>query len=358
MLVATFSAVTAWSGRRITREQDHFVLEGFGVISAAQVLEYDRATPLVWSAGGTRAWVRSVAHREGAPVGLATAAGAVAGDASGAAASPSAARRPDGAPSVSSATSDSAQPGAGRAGPSAGASAGAQSGSASQHAARRLERRFPRAHYVGGQPSLGPSLDGTMLVTTVAVTVSGGAGAPGPSVSFTEVVRVSLYAAQVLARSGLTTSMSADGRTLGERTAEDRTFLVAHLRPRGYEAFALDGRAPEDVRRALAPVLAEAGVLLEGCAPSGRPSPVTDEVQRLAELHAQGSLSDDEFRAALGPVFTGTAAMGAPERPAAGVPGRVPDAAKEAALDRLSQLRRAGAITDAELAAMRAKLLE
>ena len=34
------------------------------------------------------------------------------------------------------------------------------------------------------------------------------------------------------------------------------------------------------------------------------------------------------------------------------------DAAREAALDRLSQLRLSGAITDAELAAMRAKLLE
>jgi hypothetical protein len=66
VLVATFGTDTAWAGRKVTHEDGRFVLEGFGVIAAAQVLEYDRATPLVWTTEGTRAWVRSVAHREDA----------------------------------------------------------------------------------------------------------------------------------------------------------------------------------------------------------------------------------------------------------------------------------------------------
>ena len=284
MLVASFSADTAWAGRTITHDEGRFVLQGFGAISAAQVLEYDRVTPLLWSTGGTRAWVRSLAHREGGAVGAAVTAVAPT------AAAPAAAAASPAAPSAAVPATNGTDPGA----------------SAPGLATPPLQCRFARAHYVGGQPSLGPSLDGSMLVTSLALGVRGGGG-PGPSVSLTDVVSVSLYAGQVLARSGLTTSISADGRTLGARTAEDRTFLVTHLRPRGYEAFALDGVAPDDVRQALAPVLAEAGVRLEGRAPSGRPSPVTDEVQRLAELHAQGSLTDDEFRASLGPVFTGAA---------------------------------------------------
>lgn len=336
MLVASFSADTAWAGRTITHDQGRFVLQGFGAISAAQVLEYDRVTPLLWSTGGTRAWVRSLAHREGGAVGAAVTAAAPT------AAAPAAAAASPAPPPAAVPATHGADPGV----------------SAPGRASRPLQCHFARAHYVGGQPSLGPSLDGSMLVTSLALAVSGGGGGPGPSISLTDVVSVSLYAGQVLARSGLTASISADGRTLGARSAEDRTFLVTHLRPRGYEAFALDGVPPDDVRQALAPVLAEAGVRLEGRAPSGRPSPVTDEVQRLAELHVQGSLTDDEFRASLGPVFTGAATTSGEEPSAARAPSRMPDAVKEAALDRLSQLRLSGAITDAELAAMRAKLLE
>lgn len=341
MLVATFSADTAWSGRRITHEEGRFVLEAFGVISAAQVLEYDRVTPLVWSAGGTRAWVRSVAHREGGAAGAPSAAGSAVG-ASSAAGAATAAAAGAGPPAAGSSAAPAAQPSSHAPGQAAGPSA----------------CRFARAHYVAGQPSLGPALAGPMLVTPLAIALGGTGGVPGPSLSLSDVAKVSLFAGQAFARSGLTAAATAGEVSVGAPGSEVRTFVVAHLRPRGYEAFAVDGLAPDAVREALAPVLGEAGVRLEGRAPSGRPSPMTDEVQRLAVLHAEGALTDDEFRVALGPVLTGQTPARDEERGAASGPRVVPGAAREAALDRLSKLRLSGAISDAELAAMRAKLLE
>jgi hypothetical protein len=329
VLVATFSAETAWAGRKITHDEGHFVLEGFGAIPAAQVLEYDRVTPLVWSTGGTRAWVRSVAFREGG----APARAAVAAPARGAPASD--------APS-----------------PASQAAAPAGTAKTASPAAQAPECVFARAHYVGGQPSLGGSLDGPLRVAVAAVGMSGGGDDPGLTVATADVAKASLYAARAPVSSGVSASVSEAAQVSGAMEAEDRTFLVVHLRPRGYQAFAIDGMASDAVRAALSPVLAEAGVPLVERGPSVQASPITDQVQRLAGLHANGALTDAEFRAQLGPVFT-SAAVGEEEvRHAPGSPGRVSEATREAALDRLSQLRVSGAITDSELAAMRAKLLE
>lgn len=62
MVIATFGPTTAWVGKTITREGDVFTLEGHGVISAANVMEYDRLGNLVWPDAGTRAWVGSLAQ--------------------------------------------------------------------------------------------------------------------------------------------------------------------------------------------------------------------------------------------------------------------------------------------------------
>jgi len=59
MLVATFGPSTGWAGKTITFEDDHFVLEGHGPITAHDVMEYDSQGNLVWANDGTRAWVGS-----------------------------------------------------------------------------------------------------------------------------------------------------------------------------------------------------------------------------------------------------------------------------------------------------------
>jgi len=59
MLVATFGPNTGWVGKTITFENDQFMLEGHGAITAADVMEYDVQGHLVWESDGTRAWVGS-----------------------------------------------------------------------------------------------------------------------------------------------------------------------------------------------------------------------------------------------------------------------------------------------------------
>ncbi|HTX67826.1 MAG TPA: HIRAN domain-containing protein [Thermoleophilia bacterium] len=56
MLVATFNATTGWAGRQITWQDDRFVLDGHGVIAAADVMHYDRQGHLDWPSEEMRSW--------------------------------------------------------------------------------------------------------------------------------------------------------------------------------------------------------------------------------------------------------------------------------------------------------------
>ena len=67
MLIATFGPSTGWSGKKITREGDAFVLEDHGPITAADVMEYDRQGQLQWATEGTRGWVGSQIQTVAAP---------------------------------------------------------------------------------------------------------------------------------------------------------------------------------------------------------------------------------------------------------------------------------------------------
>ena len=67
MLIATFGANTGWAGKTISFENDTFVLEGYGSIQAADVMEYDRQGHLAWVNDGTRAWVGAKARKETRP---------------------------------------------------------------------------------------------------------------------------------------------------------------------------------------------------------------------------------------------------------------------------------------------------
>ena len=60
MVVATFGPSTAWQGREIIWDVDHFILVGHGAVPAAGVLDYDRRGQLIWADPGYRAWVASV----------------------------------------------------------------------------------------------------------------------------------------------------------------------------------------------------------------------------------------------------------------------------------------------------------
>ena len=64
MLVATFGPSTAWQGREIIWDVDHFILVGHGAIPAAGVLDYDRRGQLMWAQPEYRAWAAQVDHWE------------------------------------------------------------------------------------------------------------------------------------------------------------------------------------------------------------------------------------------------------------------------------------------------------
>jgi hypothetical protein len=56
MIVATFNATTGWAGRSITWQDDRLILDGHGVITTADVMEYDRQGHLDWPSEEMRSW--------------------------------------------------------------------------------------------------------------------------------------------------------------------------------------------------------------------------------------------------------------------------------------------------------------
>jgi hypothetical protein len=64
MLVATFGPSTAWQGREIIWDVDHFILVGHGAIPAAGLLDYDRRGQLLWAQPEYRAWAAQVDYWE------------------------------------------------------------------------------------------------------------------------------------------------------------------------------------------------------------------------------------------------------------------------------------------------------
>lgn len=56
MLVATFNATTGWAGREVSWQDERFILDGHGAITAADVMEYDRQGHLDWPSEEMRSW--------------------------------------------------------------------------------------------------------------------------------------------------------------------------------------------------------------------------------------------------------------------------------------------------------------
>ena len=56
MLVATFNTTTGWAGREITWQDERFILDGHGAITAADVMDYDRQGHLDWPSEEMRSW--------------------------------------------------------------------------------------------------------------------------------------------------------------------------------------------------------------------------------------------------------------------------------------------------------------
>jgi hypothetical protein len=57
-IIATFNATTGWTGRTIVYQGDGLVLEGYGPVTAANLLEYDRLGQVDWAREGLREWAQ------------------------------------------------------------------------------------------------------------------------------------------------------------------------------------------------------------------------------------------------------------------------------------------------------------
>lgn len=76
LIVATFGPTTGWVGKTIAYEDQQFVVEGLGPITAEGVLEYDRQGHVVWAYNGLCEWVQGlVASHQAAPAAAAQQAG-------------------------------------------------------------------------------------------------------------------------------------------------------------------------------------------------------------------------------------------------------------------------------------------
>ena len=67
MLTATFGPASDWEGRTINFDGHCFVVQGFGPVSAADVLSYDKQGHLIWASVERRVFVQRAAQLLQAP---------------------------------------------------------------------------------------------------------------------------------------------------------------------------------------------------------------------------------------------------------------------------------------------------
>ena len=61
MIVARFMSATGWAGKAITYDNGQFALEGYGLLAAEDVLQYDQQGQIAWEYDGLREWVGQMA---------------------------------------------------------------------------------------------------------------------------------------------------------------------------------------------------------------------------------------------------------------------------------------------------------
>jgi Short C-terminal domain len=151
-----------------------------------------------------------------------------------------------------------------------------------------------KAKYLEGSPYDGWPWSGLVTVSTECIEVQG-----RPSVPLSSISSVRLDSQQIARETIVGTSLLGVGQKL--------TFLTK----RGeLLTFQLEEQSELEVRAALTPILRLAGVpfheeLTQTPSPNAQPggsggpsaSSIGDEIERLAELHAKGTLTDEEFAA-------------------------------------------------------------
>jgi hypothetical protein len=159
-----------------------------------------------------------------------------------------------------------------------------------------------RARYLGGCQAFGPACEGGLSFSANAV--------------FLDSMRLDLASIKSVAVGGGQIAKSRVGATLAfgiaglaAKGAQDRTEIALHLNSGDAAFFVIDGVSPFELRAKLLPLLRDAGIPLkdksdeqpgapDAAGGEGPAYSLGDELAKLAQLHEKGVLTDAELAAA------------------------------------------------------------
>lgn len=156
------------------------------------------------------------------------------------------------------------------------------------------------AHYLGGSSHLDTPQDGSLAFAQDGVHFEGW------KIDATEIKAVELGGGQVAKSKILATVMFGVYGGLAARGAKDRAEIAVHLHSGTAAFFIVDNVSPFQVRARITPALRAASIPFadelgdahtEASEPTGTDG-LVEQLERLAQLHERGFLSDEEVAAA------------------------------------------------------------
>ena len=167
------------------------------------------------------------------------------------------------------------------------------------------------AQYLGGHPELGNPRSGRLYITPTWFGFGATNQPEGNVLPMSTVASVNVSGREIAKNKIAATVLFGVWGGLAAKGTKDRTYLVVHTKSGPSAYYQLEGRDPMQVRATLAPFLDSLGVPLsdEVVQPGQQgvdQAPVSsipagglvDQVARLAALHDAGALTDEEFAAA------------------------------------------------------------
>jgi DNA-directed RNA polymerase subunit RPC12/RpoP len=162
-----------------------------------------------------------------------------------------------------------------------------------------VQSRIPSVQYLGGCSAFGYPREGSLIFAQDGIAFGTG------KVAAAEVKAVEIGGGQI-AKSRVLPAVMFGVWGLGAKTAKDRTEVAVHLHTGTAAFFVVDKVSPFQIRARITSALRAANIpfaedLSEGdTSPdeSDRDETLVSQLERLAELHDRGFLSDDEVAAA------------------------------------------------------------
>lgn len=162
---------------------------------------------------------------------------------------------------------------------------------------------FTFAEYLGGFPNLPKRRGGPMVFEQTRIKIAGWRPSkPLVEVRADAIVSIEIGGGEVSKSRAGAALMTGVG-ALAAKGTEARTHISVHMRSGNVGIFRIDKTDPMTVKAKIAPWVTEHGIAWHGeqvAAPvyATGVDTTADQLGRLADLHKAGALSDDEFTAA------------------------------------------------------------